>query len=82
MIPASEGPDRARLHSQLSDATDVWDHIADAQGRIVHFFERFRKLLPQCNAPNCPISTRLNLGVASNCRQTKTSALARSDRMA
>src|SRR6266403_187743 len=54
MIPASEGPDRARLHSPVSDATDVSDYIVDAQGRIVHIFEGFWELLPEYNAPACP----------------------------
>ena len=76
MIPASEGSDRARLHSQVSDAINVWDHIVDAQGRIVHVFERFRELLPECNAAGLPpISMRLNRAVAANCRQTKIGLL-------
>jgi hypothetical protein len=53
MIPATEGPDQARLHSQIFDAIDVSDHIVEAQGQIVQVFERYRELLPACNGPGC-----------------------------
>ena len=74
MIPA-EGPDRARLHSQVSDVINVSDHIVDAQGRIVNVFERFRELLPECNG-----QPATNFVPISRSRQIKIGPLARSDR--
>jgi hypothetical protein len=66
------------LHSQVYDAIDVSDYIVDAQGQIVHVFERFRELLPECNASACP-PFRVNLAVATNGRQIKIGPLARAD---
>jgi hypothetical protein len=50
MIPASEGPIEPGCTANYPTPLDVSDHIVDAQGQIVHGFERFRELLPECNA--------------------------------